>query len=531
MSYFELSLNVSRFRAVLCATLAFSLAGCGGSDSESTVPPTQNSSSNPSSSSVPDVSPVAEVKAVRPGASPFIAFVDLHVASPSDDASVQFTIEPKPGSVSRPVSVNYALSYLRQRGYFDANTGMLTIPVFGLYQNYRNQVVVQLRQPDNSTSALQVTVDTAAYSDPDGIYDRPVIRMARAKDAQIGFDYFYMKSALGSPVVIDTDGEMRWVVPGTMNSFTSTFHDNAFVIGDHFSLNLHRLELDGTAVDMTLSGGSPDLLNFHHNFDLGKNGLLAELDAIDNGVKNYENKLAEFNPTTGVVLKQWDLGDTISRYMRNHGDDPTAFVRPGVDWFHMNSAIYDPSDDSLIISSRENFVIKIDYSSGDLIWILGDPTKYWQTFPSLAVKNLTLAAGGFYPIGQHALSIAKDGSLMLFNDGQGSLNQPDGQPAGQSRAFSVVSRYTINAGTRSAIEISQFDYQQSIASLVCSSVYESASNTSMLVDYAVADNQTHARLVGLDRNQNVAFDFEYPTAGCNTSWNAQPIALDAMTFR
>lgn len=53
----------------------------------------------------------------------------------------------------------------------------------------------------------------------------------------------------------------------------------------------------------------------------------------------------------------------------------------------------------------------------------------------------------------------------------------------------------------------------------------------MLADYAVADNTVHARLVGLDPGQKVVFDFEYATSSCNTSWNARPIAFDAMRFQ
>jgi hypothetical protein len=34
-------------------------------------------------------------------------------------------------------------------------------------------------------------------------------------------------------------------------------------------------------------------------------------------------------------------------------------------------------------SSRENFVIAIDYDSGNIKWILGDPTKHWYEFQSL----------------------------------------------------------------------------------------------------------------------------------------------------
>jgi hypothetical protein len=472
----------------------------------------------------------ATVKAVSLGVSPFIAFVELHISSGLEGASVQYSIQPKPGSVSRPVSVSYSFSYLTKRGYFDVKTRKLTVPVFGLYQNYSNHVAVQLNLLDKSVPPLQVEIDTPAYSDPNGIYDHPNVLKARAEGTALGFDYFYMKSALGGPVVVDTDGEVRWVVPGTMNSTSSLLYNNAFIIGDQASLRLQRLELDGTVVNMLL-GGASDLTSFHHNIDRGKTGLLAEVNATDNGVSIIETKLVEFNPTSGAILKQWDLADILSRYMSSRGDNPTAFVRPGVDWFHMNSATYDPSDDSLIVSSRENFVVKIDYAGEDLIWIFGDPTKYWHTFPSLAAKSLMLAAGGLYPIGQHAVSIAHDGSLLLFNDGTGSFNQPTGQPAGQSRPYSVISDYLINATNQSAAEAWRFDYGQSILSQVCSSAYESASDTSMLVDYAVADGGAHARLVGLDQSRSVVFDLEYSTKGCGTSWNAIPIAFDAMTFQ
>src|SRR5262249_34871232 len=125
--------------------------------------------------------------------------------------------------------------------------------------------------------------------------------------------------------------------------------------------------------------------------------------------------------------------------MLEHGDDPSAFVRPGIDWFHMNGAVYDPRDDSLVVSSRENFLIKIDYLTGEIIWILDDPTKYWYMFQSLRDLALPLEAGGFYPIGQHAPSITSDGLIMIFNDGFPSLNQPSGQPVGETRTFSAVS--------------------------------------------------------------------------------------------
>ncbi len=510
-----------RVRLLYCALLLLCTSSCGGGGDDS-----QSHASFAPGSVV--------VAAVRAGASPFIAFVDLEIPAALNLASVQYSIAQKPGMVSRPVSVSYALDYLARRGYVsaagDGATETLTVPVFGLYSGYANQVAVQLQLTDGLAMPLQVAIVTPNYSDPSGIYDRPDILKSRTGGDTLGFDYFYMKSNLGGPVVVDTDGQIRWAVPGIMASGSSLLYENGFVIGDQTSLALQRLELDGAQTNMLLSGAA-DLTNFHHNIDPGKEGLLGELDATENGVSIIETRLAEFDPGTGEILKQWDLADTLSRYMSAQGDDPTTFVRPGVDWFHMNSAIYDASDDTLIVSSRENFVVKIDYDSGDLIWVFGDPTKYWHEFPSLVAKSLSLAAGALYPVGQHALSIAHDGSLLLFNDGLGSVNQPAGKPAGESRTFSTVSDFSINAASQSAVEAWRFDYGQSIFSEICSSAYEAASNASVLVSYAVADGGTHARLVGLDAGKNVIFDFQYATTECNTSWNAQPIAFDAMSFQ
>ena len=194
----------------------------------------------------------------------------------------------------------------------------------------------------------------------------------------------------------------------------------------------------------------------------------------------------------------------------------------------MNATVYDPRDNTIIISSRENFLIKLNYATHDIVWMFGDPTKYWYTFPSLRAKALTLDAGGLYPVGQHGVSITSDGYVMIFNDGFGSLNQPSGTSAGITRTYSAVSTYSINTTTMTAHEVWDFDYRQTIFSAICGSSYEAPGKT-YLVDFAAAANRTQARLVGLDRNHNVAFDFQYaqPTQ-CGAAWNAIPIQLDRL---
>ena len=367
----------------------------------------------------------------RQGPTPFIALLDLSGPTLGNVTSVGYTVQPRPGSVSKPVSVSYTLAALERQGNV-TETG-ITVPVFGLYAGETNLATLTLQFTDGSSRQIQSQITTVPYADDQGIFDHPTILQPRAAGASLDFDFFVLKSTRASVVVVDTDGAVRWVGNG-LPSGSTIFTDNGFVVGSATSGQVQRLELDGTLTSSQV--GDPTITDFSHNIDPGKVGLLAEFDVSG----EVDATLEEITPT-GDVLRTWKLGDLLGAYMASQGDDPTAFIRPGTDWFHLNAATYDPRDDSLIVSSRENFVMKIDYASGDLIWILGDPTKYWYTFPSLRAKALTLADGGFYPIGQHATSITSDGLLMVFNDGTGSVNQPQGAPAGQSGA-SPSSRHT-----------------------------------------------------------------------------------------
>jgi len=437
--------------------------------------------------------------------------------------SVEYTIAPQPGSVSKPVHVEYSLAALRARGYLTSEK-TLTVPVFGLYAGYQNQVSVSLHMQGNITVPLDLTIATAPYVDPTGIYSQPQVLTARVPGSELGFDFLYLKSGLGYPVILDTDGQIRWAVPGGPNSTSSTLVGDQFAIGDSTEGMVHRIQLDGTVTAAPLPPS--DIYEFAHDIVASKLGLLAEVNRMVDGVYNVESNLIEMaDSSSNTIRNHWDLGAILSAYMSSHGDDPTQFVRPGVDWFHNNSAIYDPMDDTLIVSSRENFVIKIDYSTGAIIWILGDPTKYWYTFPSLRAKALTLAPGGLYPIGQHGLSITSGGLLMLFNDGYGSTNQPTGEPAGESRTYSAVSAYSIDKASMTAQDVWDYDAGKTIYSALCSSSYEAAEK-SLLLDYSFADGGKQAILVGLNAAHETVFSFQYPSSLCTTGWNARPIALD-----
>jgi arylsulfate sulfotransferase len=340
-----------------------------------------------------------------------------------------------------------------------------------------------------------------------------------------------VKNGQTSPVVLDTDGNMRWTGAVLGNSFSSMFGPDAFHVGSLNSPTLYRMDVGGaySGVPLGPSAGGFTWTNFHHDLSPGKVGMLAELDAARNGVAILESVLAEID-TDGKVLREWDLGRIFRDHMRAKGDDPANFVRDGLDWFHMNSAIYNAADNSLLISSRESFVVKLDYDTGAIRWLFGDTSKHWyRNYPSLRALALRLVEGKA-PIGQHSLSVAPNSELLLFNTGLGSLNHPPGTPGGATRTFSTPSRYAIDEKAGTAREVWTYEGERKLFSDVCSSVYE-GSPGSYLVAYSTLNSRTQARLLGVDSHGKVAFDFAYPTTACNTVFIAQPLGWTDLKLR
>ena len=312
-----------------------------------------------------------------------------------------------------------------------------------------------------------------------------------------------------APAIIDTDGALRWVGTAGISVISVTFFDNAVYLGHGHQL--FRIELDGAFTQIG-DYSSLGVVNFHHNIDPGKKGVI--LDA--NTTTYLQSTLIEVD-VSGRVLKQWNMAHIISAAMSAGGDDPSQFVFPTpTDWFHLNGCTYNRADDSLIVSSRENFVICLDYQTKAIKWILGDPTKKWHQFPSLRRLALTLAHGSLPPIGQHAPSITYDQNLLIFDNGQSSGFHV---PQGEERGYASPRKYELDLNAKTATEVWNFEMGQSTFCPYCGSVYEDAPKN-YLIDYALEDpvgQNAFAQLLGLDAAGETIFSYRYPTISCRRS--------------
>ena len=457
------------------------------------------------------------------GVTPFISKVTLAVSNTSVLKSIQFTVIPKPGSVTRPVSGTYSNLYLVDRGFENPQTGEVVLPVYGLYDGYNNTVRLTYRFLDSSSKQANTSIPTATFNDPCG-YKNPTFLQHRTS-ASLSYDYFMVKGrcSIFSPAIIDTDGALRWVGTAGHSSFVTAFFDNAIYLAA--GPKLYRNDLDG-AVSLLGDYSSLGVINFHHNIDRGKFGIILDADT-----RTYYNCVNIEVDASGRVLKQWNLATIISAAMIAGGDDPSQFVYPSpTDWFHNNSVAYNRADDSLIVSSRENFLICLDYETGAIKWILGDPTKKWYRFPSLRRYALTLAPGSLPPIGQHSISVTFDQNILVFDNGQNSGFE---EPPGEQRSYSSPRKYKLDLNARTATEVWNFEMGQSLWCPYCGSVYEDAP-LNYLVDYTFTygvTNESLSQWIGLDSAGEMVFRYQYQSlAGCGTAFNAIPVHLENTKF-
>jgi arylsulfate sulfotransferase len=445
------------------------------------------------------------------GPTPFIRFVHTSVGDPARFEYAQFLIWPKTGSATRPIKVRYARSYLEARGYFDPQSGKVTIPVFGLYAGRPNRVMINLGSSGrHRNKRFGMIITTPAYDG--GTYSNPTVVQARLPGSSLSYDFILLKNYAdpNTPIIIDSDAEIRWIGTAGVGAQNCILFDNAFYVTSGTSLL--RTEFDGVTTPVADYSGI-GVTGFHHNIDPGREGMILDVDTVD----QTESVNLEVD-AAGNVLRTWNLADIISGAMIAGGDDPSKFVYPApTDWFHNNATTYRSSDDSLIVSSRENFVIALDYDSGAIKWILGDPTKHWYEFSSLRAFALTLAPGTLPPIGEHAVSVTSDDQLLLFDNGTGSNFQ---QPPGETRDYSAPRKYQIDLAAFEATETWHYYPDPSVYSPFCSSVYEDAPDN-YLIDYTLGGPYVYTGIVGLDALGNVAFNYQYnELAFCGTAWNA-----------
>lgn len=309
-----------------------------------------------------------------------------------------------------PQAVHLTIKGKTTEGDFSADFAPETehrLPVYGLYAHYSNTVLITLE--DGKTYTLTITTEsapeklkqpTSTFCAPDYLRGELMFLTPTSPALTAGYDYA---------------GDCRWYCTLNLVFAFKRFANGHIFVGTerlvappYNTTGLYEMSLLGKIyAEYRLPGG------YHHDhFELPNGDILALTQDLNRDT--VEDMCVLIDRTDGSLKKVWDYTAVLPNGVGSVSKSPD-----GHDWFHNNAVWYDAATDSLTLSGRnEDIIINIDFVTGQLNWILGDPTLWPKEFVEKYFFTPVDKMADFeWPYGQHSAMMLPDGDIMVFDNG------------------------------------------------------------------------------------------------------------------
>ncbi|MEQ8907869.1 MAG: aryl-sulfate sulfotransferase [Vicingaceae bacterium] len=324
---------------------------------------------------------------------------------------------------------------------FEENSKTHKLDIVGLYPGIENQVVLKV---STANSYALDTVKIITDSLP-GYFPDVTVEAYSPSLVEEGWVLYNLHLTDGTlfrsyPTIIDNEGVIRWFLnfetpsfPGLALPVELTQENTLLFTTEDYIKEFNFMGYEEKSVPI------PSVYTGHHDvIKKGSNYILCvakeNTPVVQNGstVESIDDHIIELN-SIGTVVREWDFREILDV------DRSDIIVPLQADWFHMNAVYYSESDNTLLVSGRNQGIIKVDMKN-NLKWIL-HPHKDWgnagfdgsgpDTKPFLltAIDGSgnaydSLVQYGYNNVpdfgwnwGQHAPLILPNGNLFLFDNG------------------------------------------------------------------------------------------------------------------
>ncbi len=286
------------------------------------------------------------------------------------------------------------------------------LPIYGLYAGRENKVTIKCGDKEK-----ELTIKT------DELPDDFILPTSVKKDeSKLNNDlYFYTPSSFGYTAAYDVNGDVRWYLTESAIWEINRLDNGRLLVSTerlaevpYYSTGLYEMDMLGKIyTEYSLPGG------YHHDYYEMENGnLLVASDDFNNDSGTVEDYVVEIDRKNGNIVKTFDLKD-ILKMTDGQSENWIEY-----DWFHNNSVWYDKKTNSITLSGRhQDAVINIDYDTGKLNWILGDPEGWSDEYQKYFFKPV---GDNFeWQWSQHAAMITPEGYVFLFDNGNNKSKNED----------------------------------------------------------------------------------------------------------
>lgn len=318
------------------------------------------------------------------------------------------------------------------------------LPVYGLYAGYDNTVEIVLQ--DGTKNSVTITTDPLMEGVPEST-------SIDTTAEYMGDNFVFLTASMRSwPVGYDYKGDLRWYCTENLAFDIKRIKNGHILVGTerlvkmpYFTTGLYEMNFGGKIFkEYVIPCGG-----YHHDqFQMEDGNILALTFDFYSGT--VEDVCVLLDKDTGEILKKWDYKTVLPQ----HG--PGSGSQTEEDWFHNNAVWYDKKTNSLTFSGRhEDAVINLDYETGELNWIIGDPENWPQEYVDKYFFT-PVGDGEFdWQYEQHACVVLPDGDIMLFDNGHYRAKNPDNYIP-NSQNFSRGVRYRIDTDKMTIEQVWQY---------------------------------------------------------------------------
>ena len=318
------------------------------------------------------------------------------------------------------------------------------LPVYGLYAGYDNTVEIVLQ--DGTKNSVTITTDPLMEGVPEST-------SIDTTAEYMGDNFVFLTASMRSwPVGYDYKGDLRWYCTENLAFDIKRIKNGHILVGTerlvkmpYFTTGLYEMNFGGKIFkEYVIPCGG-----YHHDqFQMEDGNILALTFDFYSGT--VEDVCVLLDKDTGEILKKWDYKTVLPQ----HG--PGSGSQTEEDWFHNNAVWYDKKTNSLTFSGRhEDAVINLDFETGELNWIIGDPENWPQEYVDKYFFT-PVGDGEFdWQYEQHACVVLPDGDIMLFDNGHYRAKNPDNYIP-NSQNFSRGVRYRIDTDKMTIEQVWQY---------------------------------------------------------------------------
>lgn len=324
---------------------------------------------------------------------------------------------------------------------FEEYASSHSIPIIGLYPATDNTVTIELRTKEDAFTRHDILIKTDETPSYLPTID---VLTANAASMEPGMHLLGMHLGYGDyfgthPTIFDNNGNVRWHLD-LSDKETILWPVQVFSNGNFFFTDGEGvIEYDwlGNQINYweTLGyRGHHDLIELpNENFLISVQKYGSTVNVGGAEIETTDDHIIELDRTTGTVVQEYDMRAILDV-------DRYDLSFDAHDWFHMNAVWYDEDDDAILVSGRNQCVVKIDRATGDLIWIMAphlgwgnagrdgtgfDTKDYLLTavdgsgtpLDSNYQLGTSIHSDFDWPWGQHAPIVLPNGNVAMFDNG------------------------------------------------------------------------------------------------------------------